>query len=395
MEPLPRIVFFTNSMAMGGMEAHVGMLAAGLQRHGVPVTAFVPDDAAINSFRDGLRDCGAEVRTLASSGGGARRLPGRLMRMTAALRALRPFMLHVHLTGPDGGLLPVVAARLAGARAVLRTEHLPPYPRVSARQKALVRLRDAWTDRVICVSEDTRREHLRVYGRDATRLVSVPNGVEPHDYAGAAARRAGARALLGAGESAIIIGAIGRMAEERKGFDTFIAMAARVAAARGDAQFMLVGDGPLRASLEAQARAHALNGRLRFTGRLDNRDVLPGMDIFVSPSVSEGGPITILEAMASRVPVVATATGVGCEAIRDGDNGRLVRAGDASGMAQAVLSLCADADRRAQFGERGHAVVAAQFTIEAMVERVMRVYAGAAAPHRQTRAADAAGRRAT
>ena len=167
---------------------------------------------------------------------------------------------------------------------------------------------------------------------------------------------------------------MGRMAEERKGFDTFIAMAALIAQERDDAYFVLVGDGPLRAELEKLSEVHGLAGRLRFMGAMDNRAVLPGMDVFVSPSISDGGPITVLEAMASGIAVVSTNIGVAREAIEDGSSGRLVLPRDARSMADAVISLCGDAESRAAMGARGRETVLAGFTIEHMVERVFDAY---------------------
>jgi glycosyltransferase involved in cell wall biosynthesis len=370
----PTVVLFTNSIAMGGMEAHIAMLAAGLRTRGVRVAAIVPEYESIQPMRADLAKAGVDVRVFAGTRG-ALGLPSRLLRLVHELRSHRPFIFHLHNTGSDGGTLPMIAARLAGARAVVRTEHLPPLPPVSRRQRALVRMRDTITDRVICVSEEAREQHISVYGRRANKLVAVPNGIPASDYAALADRRDAARQALSAPEGSVVIGAMGRMAEERKGFDTFIEMAAIVAREREDAHFVLVGDGPMRPGLDQLAWSRGLGERLRFTGAMDNRLALPGIDIFVSPSISDGGPITVLEAMAAGVPVVSTAIGIAREAIGDGVSGRLVPVRDAATMATAVRALVDDAPGRAAMGERGRQAVLAGFTIEHMVQRVIDLYA--------------------
>jgi glycosyltransferase involved in cell wall biosynthesis len=172
----------------------------------------------------------------------------------------------------------------------------------------------------------------------------------------------------------VVIGAMGRMAEERKGFDTFIEMAAMVARERANASFVVIGDGPMRAGLEQLALVRGLEGRLRFTGSMDNRKALPGIDVFVSPSISDGGPITVLEAMASGVPVVSTDIGIAREAIVDGVSGRLVPVRDAATMAGTVIALIDDATGRTAMGERGREAVRGGFTIEHMVQRVHELY---------------------
>jgi glycosyltransferase involved in cell wall biosynthesis len=245
------------------------------------------------------------------------------------------------------------------------------------------------TNRVICVSEEAREQHINVYGRSPTKLVSVPNGIDVAAYRDAADLRVAARRALAVDEHEIVIGAMGRMAEERKGFDVFIEMAALVAAARPDARFVLVGDGPLRTSLERLAERHGMADRVRFTGALDNRTVLPGIDIFVSPSLSDGGPITVLEAMASGVPVVSTNIGIAREAIEDGVSGRLVAVRDARALADAVLALCADEYARSAMGVRGRAAATDRFTIDRMVERVAAEYAGVSGDDRRHRRAGA------
>ena len=179
--PPPCVVFFTNSVAMGGMEAHIAMLAAGLRRRGVPVAALVPDYETIEPLRVNLLQSGASVSVLGGARGAAR-LPLRLWRMVSELRRHRPFIFHLHNTGSDGGFLPLLAARMAGARAVVRTEHLPPLPPIRLRQRLLVRFRDLITDRVICVSEEARERHIAMYGRQPAKLIAVPNGIRAAEY---------------------------------------------------------------------------------------------------------------------------------------------------------------------------------------------------------------------
>jgi len=368
-------VLFTNSPFMGGMEEHILVLARGLVERGVDVAVICSDREAIEPLRFELGRAGVRVHALPErSAGPARGLPVRLRALIATLRQYPGGVLHLHLTGHNGGELVAVAGRLANMRAILRTEHLPPMPPITRRERRMVQVRDLLMDRVICVSQQTRMDHIQQLGRNPRKLVSVANCVDIERFHpsvdGAAIRRE-----LGIGGDQPVVGTVSRFGEHRKGLNFFVDMASVVVAAYPAARFVMVGDGPLRSELEAQAASLGILDRVVFTGaRRDIPELLAAMDVFVMPSLYEGGPITVLEAMALAKPVVATPVGMVPEAITDGVSGLIVPPADSGALSRAVLSLLSDPELATRLGRNGRQVVTARFSPDALVDGVVDVY---------------------
>ena len=150
---------------------------------------------------------------------------------------------------------------------------------------------------------------------------------------------------------------------------------------RGDeAKCDVAGDGPARQELQALASELRLNGHVRFLGfRRDVRTLPPSAGLFVLCSLSEGLAISILEAMAAGLPVVATDVGGNGEVVRHGETGLLVPPQDPVALAGTVDALLADPDRRRAYGAAGRRDVAARFSWPAVVERVLAAYEDALA----------------
>ncbi|OGL00951.1 MAG: hypothetical protein A3D33_19895 [Candidatus Rokubacteria bacterium RIFCSPHIGHO2_02_FULL_73_26] len=183
------------------------------------------------------------------------------------------------------------------------------------------------------------------------------------------------RAELGLGPGDRPIGVAARMTAQKGHahlLDALPAVLARVPAV----VCVLIGDGPLRAPLEARARALGVAARCRFTGaRADVADLVAALEVVVLPSRSEGLPFALLEAMALGKPVVATTVG-GCpEVVEDGRTGWLVPPGDAPALAGAVLRLLEDAPAARAMGARGAARVRAEFSLARMVDALQTLYA--------------------
>ena len=169
---------------------------------------------------------------------------------------------------------------------------------------------------------------------------------------------------------------IGRLSKE-KGHATLIKAAAEVTRQRPDLalEILLVGDGPLRESLIALAKAETIEKAIRFVGQVSNVKPFFGVaDIMVLPSFSEGSPNVVLEAMAARVPVVATRTGGVPEIIRDRETALLVPTGNSTAMASALVELIDSEELRLRLAGRARDHVAAEFTPAQYDARLMAVY---------------------
>ncbi len=296
--------------------------------------------------------------------------PGRAVaRLAAWLRSPRPellqsFLFHANLAG-----------RLAGRRAGVAW--IVGGLRVAEREKTWHRRLDRWTIGLaagsVCVSRGVY-EFSRTVGRlPFSRLAIIPNGVDfdPIDAAAPADR-----ASIGVPPSSTLAICVGRLTRQ-KGIDVLLNAAGRVAEARSDWRLLIVGDGPERARLEAQAAADPrLAGRVTWLGRRDDvPSLLKAADLVVLPSRWEGMPNVVLEAMAAGRPVVATAVEGSAELVEPGGSGWLVPPEDPAALAAALIEAAADSAQAARFGASGRARVAAEFDPGVVARRYQGLWA--------------------
>jgi glycosyltransferase involved in cell wall biosynthesis len=283
---------------------------------------------------------------------GARDLAA-LAQLWRLMRARRPAIVHTHTS--KAGFVGRLAARLAGVPAVVHQPHGHIFygyygaPR-TAFYVALERLAARWTDRIVTLTDRGTEEHLaRGIGRRA-QYRSVPSGVPTAALRAAAPDRAAARARLGLPAGAFVVAALGRLVPV-KGLDFLVGALPALAAAIPSARLVLVGDGPERAALEAQARTLGVGDRVLVTGAAADVTVaLAAADALAAPSRNEGMGRALVEAMALGLPVVAAAVGGIPAVVADGETGRLVPAGDAAALAAALIELGRDEALRAKLG---------------------------------------------
>jgi glycosyltransferase involved in cell wall biosynthesis len=223
--------------------------------------------------------------------------------------------------------------------------------------------------RVVAVSEDVRQRLLKS-GVNANKVRMIRNGIDlrPFDRASAVVRHE-----LG-WDAYQIVGLVGRLSLE-KGVDIFLDAAARVIAHCPDTKFVVAGDGPDGAELDTLIDKLGICDHVRMLGRCDDMPALyASLDIMVSASRQEGLPIAILEGMASRLPLVATAVGEVPTVIQDGRTGVLVRAEDPESLAAAIIELLQEPAKREQLGSAARQLVEDEFSAERMTADYLRVY---------------------
>jgi len=211
---------------------------------------------------------------------------------------------------------------------------------------------------------------LRRFCEEGNALSTIDNGIDlsPFD----SARPTLAEEIQKG--SRLVVGTVGRLVSQ-KGFGYFLRAARDVLIGFPDTLFVVVGEGPERRTLEASARELGLEKNLVFTGqRRDMPGIYSSFDIFVLPSVDEGMPIAALEALAARVPVVATRVGAVPKLIIPERTGVLVEPGDAAGLTTAIKRLLSSTRLREDLSQRGHAWVRENFSAEAMARRYLKIY---------------------
>jgi glycosyltransferase involved in cell wall biosynthesis len=230
---------------------------------------------------------------------------------------------------------------------------------------------------------------VRETGIGAERIRTIRNGVDLSRFG--LIERSAARRTLGLPLDALVVGTVGRLVPV-KAHRTLIEAAARLRSADGRVRVVIAGEGPLRGDLERQIVALGLHDRVELLGhRADVEVVLGSCDVFVLPSASEGLCNTILEAMASRLPVVATQVGGADEMVIPGETGWLVPPGSPSALAAAIAAALSDANRARVMGNAGRARAECLFSLDEMIARYDSLYVQAMATRRRASFPTAAG----
>ncbi len=368
-----RVLHVVWSMAVGGAERVIALLAT----HADPVR-FESLVACLNepgTLAEELRQAGISVFAMHKRGPLDMRAFWRLRRL---IRTQRVGVVHTHLWGAN------VWGRLAAWSCgvpVVTTEHNVDSWK-SPRRLALDRLLLPITGAFVAVS-DAVKVFYALHGIPQARIEVVRNGIEVEQFP--ASRRSLLFDELGWPEHAPAFASIGRLAVV-KDHAAFVDAMAEVLVRCPEARGLIVGEGPLRAQLQARIEARGLVGRVVLTGvRQDVPEILRGCRALVLPSTREGLPMVVLEAMASGVPVIATAVGGLSEVIEDGRTGWLLPhdAHLVARLAERLTALAGDAALSARVGAAGQAVVRERFSVQAMTRSYERLYAQLAAPRRR------------
>jgi glycosyltransferase involved in cell wall biosynthesis len=256
---------------------------------------------------------------------------------------------------------------------LLYTEHGRRAGEVLSVKRRLVNpLLGRFRGSIVAVSRELAGYLVRS-GFPGRRIEVVYNGVDVGPLPDQQSR-ARARQLLGLPDHAVVVGTVARL-DPVKDLATLLTAFARLGDLRLPCFLVIVGAGPERQALEHRAAALGLGARASFTGdRRDVRALLPGFDIFANSSTSEGISITILEAMAAGLPIVATRVGGTPEVVVHGQTGYLVEAGAPEALAEALTYLLNEPSKRAEFGRVGRQRVEQCFTIDRMVAEYLRLY---------------------
>jgi glycosyltransferase involved in cell wall biosynthesis len=364
-EPVPIALVITD-LDIGGAERALVALASRLdpERWRTSVICLGPE----GRMADPLRAAGIEPVCL----GVQPNRPDRAVRALArALRLARPrlvqsFLFHANiatrLAAPWAGRPWVLGGIRVAERRPGKRWHL-----------VLDRLSARLSTGSVCVSQGVLRFTRDVAGVDPARLTVIPNGIDPAPIDHAEPLPRASIALPPEGFCALFIGRL----DVQKGLSTLIAAAERVVAERPDWRLVLVGDGPQRSWLERRLAANpGLAEQVRWLGRRDDVPaLLKTADALVLPSLFEGMPNVVLEAMAARRAVIATAVEGTEDLVVPGRTGWLVPPRDPVALARALLEAAADPALCRHFGEAGSERIRAEFSLEAMSDRYQSLWA--------------------
>jgi glycosyltransferase involved in cell wall biosynthesis len=295
-----------------------------------------------------------------------------LRKLDALFRQYRPAVVHTHLLALNYAY-PLMIRYRTPARVY--TVHSLAEKDVGLRTAPIVRAL-AFRYRVgrvvpVAIAEEVRNSIQKLYGYPNPPL--IPNGIPTDEYAPDPNKRAQWRQAHGIETHATILTHVGRFAPP-KNHALLIEAFARVRTS-APLYLLLVGGGELENTVREQVAQLGLENRVRFLGiRSDVADILRASDVFVLSSRWEGNPMSVMEAMASGLPVVSTAVGGVPELVRDGETGLLVPSEDTGALAQAIQALVDNPARRQAMGAAARQHAVASFDIRHTVRGYEQLY---------------------
>ena len=374
----PVIVHVLDQFEIGGMETVALNVIAGSRERYRHVIVCLRGRGMLAPRAEAL---GADVHAVDKNAG---KDIGAYLRLRRLLRRLNPDLVHTYNIG---ALDVAFWARLAGVKRVVHAEHGRDVADPQGRNPKYRRLRRLMAPLIrafVPVSADLERWLIEDVGIARAKVNLIRNGIDIERFRPVVAGQPrGSHELITAGD--IVIGSVGRL-DAVKAFATLIDAFARLAAELPDQplRLLLVGDGPERHALAQQAIALGLGDRVVLAGARDDvPQLLQAMDVYVCSSIAEGIALTILEAMGTALPVVATAVGGNPELVVPGDTGTLVPASDATALADALRAFVVSPGTIKTAGQAGRERVCEQFSLDAMTARYCQLYdrvLGSAAP---------------
>lgn len=375
-----RVMRIISRMNIGGPSVHVSLLNAGLAHGGYECLLVTGSEGATEGS---LRDLAVarRLRLTVVPELGREIAPWSdlrtLVKLYRLMRRERPQIVHTHQA--KAGFAGRLAARLAGVPIVLHTFHGHVFrgyfsPRKTRLFLLMERLGARLSSRIVTISPRLRDE-LAAFGvTTADRIAVIPLGFDLDAFASQPRADGHFRRSLGLPDGAKLVGAVGRLVPIK---NIPLLLEAAVLARRRDPAIhvVLVGDGEIRADLEARVAALGLAEAVTFAGwRRDLPSVYADLDAVVISSDNEGTPASLIEAMASGCPVVATRVGGVPDLVADGETGRLVPPGDPAALAAALLARFAEPERTDRMAALARRRALERYQARRLVADVDRLY---------------------
>lgn len=364
------IVYYLDSHSFGGAEQVLYTVLRKLDRnHWRPIVTYHQSDGIspfIDKIKNELRfetEAVPEVHGYSDIGGA--------IRLARRIKAFSPDIFHANLNWMLSCTGGIVSAFLAGVSIIVGTQHL--YSELKSRRERLEqKLISTVVNKYIAVSHDVARQIEQII-HSKHKITVIHNGIDIGAYG---KHRIGAEgedpfaSVRKRNPGASIVLTVARL-DKQKGHIYLLNAARDVSGA----VFVFAGDGPERVSLEHAARELGVTEKVVFLGsRKDISELLRASDIFVLPSLFEGLPLSIMEAMAAGKPVIASDIGGVRELIKNGETGILVLPGDTEALASAINTLLTNCEMSDHLAASGERLVLSDFSADRMVKDLTNLY---------------------
>ncbi len=361
-----KVLHLVEDLKTGGAERVIADIALGLSRK-----RFNPAVWCISAGGDIARELLSKKMEVRIPGISNYHNPFRIISLARLLGKEKPDIVHTH--GYFASVIGRLAARLAG-RSILITHVHSTHWEYKKRHLRMERFLSRFTRRIVCCSRAVENFVVGQEGIHPSKTAVVYNGVDEERFSGIP-NGSRVRARLGIRPESPVVGTVSSLTAH-KGHAYFLRAATKILNAFAETKFLIVGDGPLRPLLEAQAEEDHIKPAVMFLGlRKDIPDLLSAMDVFVLPSSGrEGLGIAAIEAMAAEKPVVATNIGGIPEVVRNGMTGLLAPPKNEEALAEAVIQLLKNPEMARHMGKQGKLRVKEKFTLKKMVQEMEKIY---------------------
>jgi len=292
------------------------------------------------------------------------------LQVASILREEKTEVIHTHNTQPfvDGTL----GALLSGVKTIVHTDHARNFPD-KKRYMFAEWLMSKFAYKVIGVSDHTSKNLMHYEKISPGKIMTIPNGIDGSRFSITLDKQK-KRKELGIMADGPVLG-LGVRLTEQKGITHLLDAMKMVVSHYPDTTLVIAGDGPLEEELKQKAGRLGIDKNVRFIGpRLDIPELLNLFDLYVLPSLWEGLPMVLLEAMAAGCPIVCTDVGGASTAVTHEVNGLLVKPADPDALSSAILSLLSDEEKRKRFAQNGIKRFQGSFSADIMTRKYEQIY---------------------
>jgi len=361
-----KLAQITHDLAIGGLQQVVVNICRTIDREKFDVTVICL--RALGAFVPEVERMGIKVRLVPQKHKGTDYFS--FLKLANILKEEKIEVIHTHNTQPffDG----TIAGLLAGVKTIVHTDHARNFPD-KRRYMFAEWLVSHFAYKIVGVSDDTCQNLVRYEKISRKKTKTIMNGIDLAKYE-IKIDQERKRAELGLDGRGPIIGLAARLVEA-KGIRYLLQAMKDVIPLFPDITLLIAGDGPLQDDLKRMSVDLGIGRWVLFIGpRLDIPELLKLFDIYVLPSVSEGLPMVLLEAMAAGCPIIATEVGGVPMAVRHGQNGSLVKPENPKALSSEIIRLLSNKDVRERYSENGMTLAREKFSAEVMTQNYERLY---------------------
>lgn len=294
--------------------------------------------------------------------------PSLIPRLVKKIKQEKYDLVHTHLIHAD--LYGMIAAKIAGVKAIVSSRHNDNAFRRKFPWNLLINLNTKLADHLICISESLKQFSMKYEGTPEQKISVIYYGFKPQNKP----INSNLKKEFNWSEEITIIGIVARLIEQ-KGHSTLLKAMSQILPEFPPTKLVIIGDGTLRQSLEEYSKKLGINKQTHFLGYHQNAaEMMHDFDIFVHPSRWEGFGLVFLEAMAAKLPIIATNVSAIPEIVEDKTTGLLVPKDDEKALVKAISKLLSNPDLAKNMGEKGKKRLENYFTVDIMTQKIANLY---------------------